>query len=145
MVAQKSDHRLPRELTRMRITQKVNLAIGLSLLAAVAGCGSGGAGPGPALLPASTIIVDGSSTVYRISVAARDAFKSVDPAVVVVVDYHGTGAGFKRYLEGEVDVIDASLPKRARNPRPRPRESSGRGSWWVTTESRWLSIPRTIL
>ena len=102
----------------MRITQKVNLAIGLSLLAAVAGCGSGGAGPGPALSPASTIIVDGSSTVYRISVAARDAFKSVDPAVVVVVDYHGTGAGFKRYLEGEVDVIDASRAAKASEESP---------------------------
>jgi phosphate transport system substrate-binding protein len=45
--------------------------------------------------------------------AARDAFKSVEPAVVVVVDYHGTGAGFNRYLEGEVDVIDASRAAKA--------------------------------
>ncbi len=92
----------------MRITQRGHRAIGLSMLiAAIAGCG-GGVEPGGPLSPASAIIVDGSSTVYRISMAARDAFKSVEPAVVVVVDYHGTGAGFNRYLEGEVDVIDAS-------------------------------------
>jgi len=97
----------------MRITHKVQRAIGLTaLFAVIAGCGGGG-GSGGALSPASTIIVDGSSTVYRISMAARDAFKSVDPAVVVVVDYHGTGAGFNRYLEGEVDVIDASRAAKA--------------------------------
>ena len=29
---------------------------------------------------------------------------------VVVVDNHGTGGGFSRYLEGEVDIVDASRP-----------------------------------
>ncbi len=96
----------------MRITQRLYQPIGLIVVAAaVAGCGGGG--PAGALSPASTIIVDGSSTVYRISMAARDAFRSVDPAVVVVVDYHGTGAGFDRYLEGEVDIIDASRAAKA--------------------------------
>lgn len=96
----------------MRITQRLYQPIGLIVVAAaVAGCGGGG--PAGALSPASTIIVDGSSTVYRISMAARDAFRSVDPAVVVVVDYHGTGAGFDRYLEGEVDIIDASRTAKA--------------------------------
>jgi phosphate transport system substrate-binding protein len=94
----------------MRITRNAQQAIGLTVLVAVvAGC-SGDDEPAGSVSPASpsTITVDGSSTVYRISVAARDAFKSVDPAVAVVVDYHGTGAGFNRYFEGEVDIIDAS-------------------------------------
>jgi phosphate transport system substrate-binding protein len=92
----------------MRITLKVLPAISLAMMIGIiSGCG-GGSPTGAALTPASTIIVDGSSTVYRISVAARDAFKSVEPAVVVVVDFHGTGAGFNRYFEGEVDIIDAS-------------------------------------
>src|SRR4051794_5678745 len=67
-----------------------------------AGPGSGGQGP------AATIIVDGSSTVFRISKAAQEAFASVNPDVTVVVDNHGTGGGFSRYLQGEVDIVDAS-------------------------------------
>jgi phosphate transport system substrate-binding protein len=31
----------------------------------------------------------------------------------VVVDNHGTGGGFKRYLEGEVDIVDASRAAKA--------------------------------
>lgn len=78
------------------------------LIGIMAGCG-GPAGPGGgALKPAATVIVDGSSTVYRISMAARAAFSKVKPAIVVVVDNHGTGGGFSRYLEGEVDIVDAS-------------------------------------
>ncbi len=87
--------------------------IGLVLLTGIAaGCGSSdgpaAGGGGGALKPATTVIVDGSSTVYRISMAARAAFQKVKPDTVVVVDYHGTGAGFSRYLDGEVDIIDAS-------------------------------------
>jgi phosphate transport system substrate-binding protein len=52
--------------------------------------------------------VDGSSTVFRISRAAHEEFNQVQPDVTVVVDTHGTGGGFGRYLEGEVDIVDAS-------------------------------------
>jgi phosphate transport system substrate-binding protein len=45
--------------------------------------------------------------------AARDAFNLVDPQTVVVVDFHGTGAGFTRYFEGEIDIVDASRPAKA--------------------------------
>jgi phosphate transport system substrate-binding protein len=72
------------------------------------GCGSGQGPDGEALKASSTIIVDGSSTVVRISKAAQEAFRSVDPDVTVVVDQHGTGGGFSRYLQGEVDIVDAS-------------------------------------
>jgi len=59
---------------------------------------------------AATIVVDGSSTVYRISKAAQEAFEEVNPDATVVVDNHGTGGGFSRYLQGEVDIVDASRP-----------------------------------
>ena len=74
----------------------------LWVMTAAAGCGGGG--------PRPTIVVDGSSTVYRISRAAQDAFRQVEPKTVVVVDFHGTGAGCNRYLEGEIDIVDASRP-----------------------------------
>jgi phosphate transport system substrate-binding protein len=44
----------------------------------------------------------------RISKAAQQAFNKVKPEIVVVVDEHGTGGGFSRYLQGEVDIVDAS-------------------------------------
>src|SRR3954471_22281673 len=83
--------------------------IGLVLLSlTLAGCGGGGEPGTTGQGPAATIIVDGSSTVFCISKAAQEAFASVNPDVTVVVDNHGTGGGFSRYLQGEVDVVDAS-------------------------------------
>jgi phosphate transport system substrate-binding protein len=73
-------------------------------LATIAGCGEG---PEPA---GGEVVVDGSSTVYRISQAASEAFHRIKPQIHVVVDIHGTGGGFERYLAGEVDLIDASRP-----------------------------------
>jgi phosphate transport system substrate-binding protein len=52
--------------------------------------------------------VDGSSTVYQISSAAQEEYNKVNPNVTVVVDNHGTGGGFDKYLKGEVDIVDAS-------------------------------------
>jgi len=78
---------------------------------ALAGCGGGGEGDadkGGAAAPPSAVIVDGSSTVYRISKAAQEAYNAANPDVTVVVNNHGTGGGFGRYLQGEVDVVDAS-------------------------------------
>jgi phosphate transport system substrate-binding protein len=73
----------------------------------LSGCGGGAAAPG-APAPGAAIVVDGSSTVYRISLAAQDSFKKLEPKTVVVVDFHGTGAGFSKYMEGEIDIVDAS-------------------------------------
>jgi phosphate transport system substrate-binding protein len=94
----------------MTDSHKLKKAIGLFMIAtAAAGCGSATApGGGTALAPAATIIVDGSSTVFRISKAAQEGFNRVDGSITVVVDKHGTGGGFGRYSEGEVDIVDAS-------------------------------------
>lgn len=75
------------------------------------GCGGGS----DTNMPGSTgsaeptaVVVDGSSTVFRISKAAQVAYAKVNPDVDVVVESHGTGGGFGRYFQGEVDVVDAS-------------------------------------
>ncbi len=78
------------------------------LLAAIAGCGGGDSGGPAGSKPAAAVIVDGSSTVFRISRAARDGFRGVNPDLTVVVDNHGTGGGFGRYLRNEVNIVDAS-------------------------------------
>jgi phosphate transport system substrate-binding protein len=88
---------------------------GLCLAASVGpGCGEE-ATPSPSSTPkpAGEVIVDGSSTVYRISMAAQKAFSKVNPAITVVVDNHGTGGGFGRYIQGEVDIVDASRAAKA--------------------------------
>ncbi len=94
-------------MTDMRdLVGKIGLGVILGILA---GCGSGSDADGVgSAKPAAAIIVDGSSTVFRISKAAQEDFSIVNPNVTVVVDNHGTGGGFGRYLEGEVDIVDAS-------------------------------------
>jgi phosphate transport system substrate-binding protein len=93
---------------RMNDVQSIAARIGLVLLlGSVVGCGGGGGGAA-GLTPAAAIVVDGSSTVVRISEAAQKAFKAVNPGITVTVDEHGTGGGFARYLQNEVDIVDAS-------------------------------------
>ncbi len=95
----------------MKSVRALVVRVGLaSLLGMVAGCGGGGTGAGGGLSPAATIVVDGSSTVVTISEAAQAGFKEVDPAVRITVNAHGTGGGFARYNENEVDIVDASRP-----------------------------------
>jgi phosphate transport system substrate-binding protein len=89
-------------MNRQRIGLTATL-VGASLLAG--GCGGGES--------SREVIVDGSSTVFRISKAAQEAYARVKPDVLVVVNNHGTGGGFGRYLEGEVDLVDASRPAKA--------------------------------
>jgi phosphate transport system substrate-binding protein len=88
----------------MRINANAGLAAAWLSLALV-GCGGGQEGSSER---AETIDIDGSSTVFRISQAAREAYAKVKPEVTVVVDNHGTGGGFSNYLNGEVDIVDAS-------------------------------------
>jgi phosphate transport system substrate-binding protein len=92
-------------------TYRTSVLLGPILIAAMAaGCGTPTAPGGAVLAPTPTIIVDGSSTVFRISKAAQEAFHAVDRSITVVVDNHGTGGGFSRYGQGEVDIVDASRP-----------------------------------
>lgn len=89
---------------------RFNRAASAALLAAVAlaGCSTDGGGAGtPAV-----VVVDGSSTVYRISKTAGEAYRQENPATTVVVEYHSTGAGFARYLSGALDVVGASRAAR---------------------------------
>jgi phosphate transport system substrate-binding protein len=93
----------------MRVSGMFTLGVALTgsaLAWTLTGCGGGG----DASAPTGTVVVDGSSTVFRISNAAQEAYSQVKPEVDVVVDLHGTGGGFSRYLQGEVDIVDASRP-----------------------------------
>jgi phosphate transport system substrate-binding protein len=55
-----------------------------------------------------SILVSGSSTVEPISTRAAELFNDVEPGVEVTIDGPGTGDGFKRFCQGDVDIADAS-------------------------------------
>ncbi len=93
-------------------------------LIAIAGC-IGGDESGPAKetvtavesspsLPmkelSGSVAVDGSSTVYPITEAVSEEFQRLYPRVRVTVGISGTGGGFKKFCNGEVDINDASRP-----------------------------------
>jgi phosphate transport system substrate-binding protein len=67
-----------------------------------AGCGGGG--------ETRQVDIDGSSTVYRLSAGAYELFQEEHPEVVISVNYSGTGAGFKKFIDGKIDIADASRP-----------------------------------
>jgi phosphate transport system substrate-binding protein len=54
------------------------------------------------------IVSDGSSTVGPLTQAAAEEFAVVAPQVQTSVDISGTGGGFKRFCEGEIDIQNAS-------------------------------------
>jgi phosphate binding protein len=56
------------------------------------------------------IVVDGSSTVYPITQAAAEEFRSYAKDVRISVGIAGTGGGFKKLCNGETDIQDASRP-----------------------------------
>lgn len=66
----------------------------------VGSCGTGS--------QADTIAIDGSSTVYPITEAVAEEFRSEAPGIRVTVGVSGTGGGFKQFLRGETGINNAS-------------------------------------
>ena len=80
---------------------------GLLLLTITIGCDSsetanGGGG--------SIIDVDGSSTVYPITEAVAEEFRSESPDDKVAAGFSGTGGGFKKLTSGDIVICGASRP-----------------------------------
>ncbi|UCH26790.1 MAG: PstS family phosphate ABC transporter substrate-binding protein [Trueperaceae bacterium] len=57
---------------------------------------------------AQEIRIDGSSTVYPITLSVAEDFSIENPAVDVSVAFSGTGGGFKKFCAGETQISDAS-------------------------------------
>ncbi len=91
----------------------------LSLSCSLLGCAgedpgvSKGGGGGKPIADSTPVVVDGSSTVFRISKAAQEEFAKIAPDVEVVVSNSGTSGGFNKYLANEVDIVDASRAAKA--------------------------------
>lgn len=56
------------------------------------------------------IKIDGSSTVYPITEAVAEEFRTESPEVKVTVGVSGTGGGFKKFSRGETAISNASRP-----------------------------------
>ncbi|WP_286900736.1 PstS family phosphate ABC transporter substrate-binding protein [Thermocrispum sp.] len=69
---------------------------------AVTACGPAGQGGG------LSIKVDGSSTVGPLTQAAAELFSDRNPDLRVGVATSGTGGGFEKFCNGEIDIADAS-------------------------------------
>jgi len=57
-----------------------------------------------------TITIDGSSTVFPITEAVAEEYRSINPNTRVVVGVSGTGGGFKKFCAGDTDISNASRP-----------------------------------
>ncbi|MBM3137739.1 MAG: phosphate ABC transporter substrate-binding protein, partial [Chloroflexi bacterium] len=64
----------------------------------------------PAMEITGDVLVDGSSTVYPITVAVAEEFAKEYSDVRISVGLSGTGGGFKKFCVGETDISDASRP-----------------------------------
>lgn len=55
-----------------------------------------------------SIKIDGSSTVYPLTEAVAEEFRTEQPKVQITIGVSGTGGGFKKFGRGETDISDAS-------------------------------------
>lgn len=78
----------------------------LPLAIAAVGCGA------PAGGYEGRIQIDGSSTVYPITEAFAEEFQLLNQGIRLTVGFSGTGGGFKRFCNGELDLTGASRPIR---------------------------------
>jgi phosphate transport system substrate-binding protein len=97
-----------------RTSHRLALASGAVALAlTLAACGGADAGEsdsGGESSASGSVAVDGSSTVYPMSVAAQELLSEENPDVQVTVGESGTGGGFEAFCAGETDISDASRP-----------------------------------
>lgn len=58
----------------------------------------------------AAITIDGSSTVYPVTEAIAEEYRSEAPDVDVTIGVSGTGGGFQKFGRGEVAITNASRP-----------------------------------
>lgn len=54
------------------------------------------------------ISIDGSSTVFPVTAAIAEEFRTEDPDVNVTIGISGTGGGFQKFAKGDIDIANAS-------------------------------------
>ncbi|MGZ5244796.1 MAG: PstS family phosphate ABC transporter substrate-binding protein [Bacteroidia bacterium] len=82
------------------------LAVGISLSACKNNQSSENKEAGEA--QTGSIQIDGSSTVYPITEAIAEEYRTENPDVKTTIGVSGTGGGFKKFTRGELDINNAS-------------------------------------
>ncbi|HEX7167431.1 MAG TPA: PstS family phosphate ABC transporter substrate-binding protein [Acidimicrobiales bacterium] len=82
--------------------------LGIALVFTACGGGGDGSGGGEGGDLSGSIAIDGSSTVAPISEAIAEEFQAEASGVDVAVGTSGTGGGFKKFCNEEIDIADAS-------------------------------------
>ena len=85
--------------SRPRLVIAGSTVLMLLLAVAVSGCGE-----------KTLVKVDGSSTVFPVNLAMAEEFQKLGNGVYVTVGISGTGGGFNKLCNGEIDVSGASRP-----------------------------------
>ena len=96
------------------MSMKFQLIPAMILAIALVSCGGDTANQADSTELSGSVSIDGSSTVYLISEAVAEEFMALNPKVRVTVGESGTGAGFKKFGRGEIDINDASRPIKSR-------------------------------
>jgi phosphate transport system substrate-binding protein len=86
------------------------LAIGVAALAIACGGDNGGGDGDDTPQLSGAVAIDGSSTVFPITEAVAEEFRTEQSGVNVTVGIAGTGGGFQRFCRGETDISNASRP-----------------------------------
>lgn len=93
-------------MSTSRLIAAVAAAGALAIGAAACGSDDNGGGGGSDL--SGNVAVDGSSTVFPFAQAAAEQFQSENPNVKVTVGESGTGGGFEKFCNKEIQVATAS-------------------------------------
>jgi phosphate transport system substrate-binding protein len=92
-----------------RLLPLVALVAAVVLLAAA--CGGDDDGGDSDL--SGSVRIDGSSTVFPVTEAVAEEFGKLHRDVRVTAGVSGTGGGFEKFCNGEIDISDASRPLKA--------------------------------
>ncbi len=57
-----------------------------------------------------SISIDGSSTVFPLTAAIAEEYRSIEPKLHVTIGISGTGGGFQKFGVGKIDIANASRP-----------------------------------
>ena len=93
------------------IDRVLAIMVSITIMASLAACGTASENiSSESSKLKGKVIIDGSSTVYPITMAVAEEFKKEQPNVEVSVAMAGTGGGMKKFVAGEIDICDASRP-----------------------------------
>lgn len=92
----------------MKIIKLFSVAAAAAFL--LASCGQGGGQQQGEEKLQGEIRVDGSSTVFPVTEAVAEEFRTEQSQVRVTIGVSGTGGGFKKFCRAETDISNASRP-----------------------------------